>query len=119
MIFQLDTTIMTLDHPAQYPLTSNTKLIQTKDRSASGITHVEDFEVTTNEYKYNFVNMGDIDYSKLLDWFLNITNGMMLEFLLTDDLGTQRLVRFLEPTLNFTKDSFQLWSGSFSVEYLS
>jgi hypothetical protein len=116
MIFTLNTTTVTLDSPAQYPLTNNTELIQAKDKSASGITHVESFEVRSNLLSYTFNDVSDADYIKIIEWFVNTVDGMLLTFSLTDDLGVTRIVRFTEPKLNFVKNSFGLWSGSFQVE---
>ncbi len=116
MIFELNGVTATLQYPAQYPMTSNYEIVQARDRSASGITHVEDFEVTTNTMDFNFVNLPDTDYNTLLTWFLDVAVGMLNEFYLTDDLGVTRLMRFTTPTLNFVKDHFNLWQGSFSVE---
>jgi len=116
MIFTLGATVVTLDSPAQYPLTNNTTLVQAKDKSASGVTHVESFDVRTNLFTYSFADMSDADYIKILEWFINTVDGMLTQFYLTDDLGVTRLVRFTEPQITFVKNSHGLWSGSFTVE---
>jgi len=116
MIFTYGATVVTLDSPAQYPLVNSTMLVQAKDKSASGVTHVESFNVRTNLFNYSFVDISDTDYIKIIEFFLNVVDGMLLEFLLTDDLSVTRTVRFTEPTLNFTKNSYGLWSGNFQVE---
>ncbi len=116
MIFEKDGTTVTLDQPAQYPYAQGLTLVQASEMSASGITHVEDFEVKTGTFVHKFSNTSDADYSKILDWFLNTAEGKMYKFNLTDDLGVTRAVRFTESQLNFTKDYYQLWSGSFTVE---
>lgn len=116
MIFEKDGVTVTLDAPAQYPLANSTTFVQAMDRSASGVVHVENFEVQTNSMTYNFANASDADYLKIMEWFVNTTVGMLEQFYLTDDLGVRRLVRFTAPNLNFTKTSYGLWSGSFTVE---
>lgn len=116
MIFNLDTTTVTLEKPAQYPYNEATRLVQAKERSASGITHVESFQVLTGDYTYNFEDMSPRDYTVLMEFFVNVAEGMLNEFNLTDDLNVTRLVRFASPDLEFSKDSYELWAGSFSVE---
>jgi hypothetical protein len=117
MIFTLGTEhTFTFRDPAQYPLGNNTELIQAKERSSSGITHIESFEVQINSFTYNFTNMPQVDYNGLIEWFVNVADGMLNTFELTDDYSITRTVRFLKPTLDFTQNSVGLWDGSFSVE---
>lgn len=116
MIFDLDANHMELASPAQYPQNQNTKLVQAKERTATGVTHVEDFSVRIGTYTYNFVDMSQDDYVLLMDWFVNISEGMVNSFYLTDDFGIERLVRFTTATLSFTNTSYIHWNGSFTVE---
>lgn len=116
MIFELDGYIVELDDPAQYPYAPVTKLVQAKEMSASGITHVEDFSVQTDTFKYNFKNASQSDYEKIMEWFVNTVTGMLTPFNLTDDLGATRNVRFTTSTIPFTSNSYNLWDGSFTVE---
>ena len=116
MIFQLDTYIVELEAPAQYPYEPSTELIQAKDKSASGITHVESFEVQTDTDIYSFKDTSDGDYQKIMAWFINTANGMMNEFSLTNDHGVTKTVRFTTARIKFTQNSFGLWNGSFTVE---
>jgi hypothetical protein len=69
MIFTLGTEVVTLDSPAQYPLQPSYMLVQAKDKSASGITHVESYEVQNNTHIYNFADMSQADYYKILGFF--------------------------------------------------
>lgn len=119
MIFTLGDTVVALSAPSQYPHKEVTELIQGKERSASGITHVESFEVRTGMLTYTFADMSTSDYQLLMGFFINTAEGMLHEFALTDDLGIVRTVRFTSPTLNFSNSSFQLWAGSFTVEQVS
>ena len=116
MIFEKDGLTLEFRYPAQYPMKEDTELVQARDKSSSGVVHVEDFEVKTNSISFTFTNMPDSDYVALIQWFLDVAVGMLNEFYLTDDLNIRRLVRFTTPKLLFIKDSFNLRSGSFSVE---
>lgn len=116
MIFTLDTLIVELDDPAQYPFSPTTELVQARDKSASGITHVESFDVQTDTDTYNFDDMSNEDYQRVMDWFVNTANGMMNEFNLTNDLSVTKTVRFTTSRINFTQNDFGLWRGSFTVE---
>jgi len=119
MIFQLGLLTVELEQPAQYPLTPSVSLIQAKDMSASGITHVESFEVQNTTTTYNFSDISDNDYQAIMSWFINTANGMMNEFELTDDLGGTTTVRFTTPTISFPLTNFGLRSGSFTVESIT
>ncbi|RLC88524.1 MAG: hypothetical protein DRJ03_02635 [Chloroflexi bacterium] len=116
MIFELGADRVELETPAQYPLANETQLVQAKDLSASGITHVESFEVETGKITYVFEDMSDNDYVNVMGWFINTANGMMNKFNLTDDLGVTREVRFTSTRIKFDLNSFRLWYGSFTVE---
>ena len=102
--------------PAQFPQDENTKLIQAKDYSGSGIKHTEDFSVKTGLQTFVFVDFPGEDYLKLLEFFINEANGMMEEFTLIDDLGVSRVGTFTEPEIKFRNTSYDMWSGSFSFE---
>ncbi len=116
MILELGASRVELESPAQYPLGNEKQLVQAKDRSASGITHVESFEVETGKITYNFEDMSDSDYVSVMEWFINVANGMMNKFDLTDDLGVKREVRFTSTRIKFDQNSHLLWNGSFTVE---
>lgn len=116
MIFQLGSLIVELDSPAQYPLTPDIELVQAMEESASGITHVEDFSVQKNTITYNFIDISDADYQAILSWFINVAEGMMNPFSLTDDFGSTSVVRFTTPRISFPKNNFGLRDGSFTVK---
>jgi len=116
MIFELGTNRFETNAPAQYPAVVSTKLIQAKDTSASGIVHVESFNVIENKYTYVFVDASESVYIGIMEWFINIAQGMLNVFTLTDDLGIVRTVRFLDSQLEGNNTAFQLWDITFSVE---
>ena len=119
MYFELGSDTLQLQCSAQYPLTQQYELIQVKERSATGITQTENYEVELNRFTYNFKNMSQNDYQQLLNWFVSIAKGFTNEFYLTDDLGVTRLVRFVDSKLSFNLTSYQLWDGNFTVEETS
>lgn len=119
MIFEKDGIEVELDTPAQYPYKPNTTLSQAKDKSASGVTHVENFELQTDTFTYTFVDASDNDYQKIMEFFVNEAGGMLNTFNLTDDYGTTREVRFTTSALSFQSSSLGLWKGSFTVEAIS
>jgi hypothetical protein len=116
MIFELGSLLVELEAPAQYPHDAGTTLIQARDTSASGVPHIESFEVQTDKSTYVFVDMSQSDYVAVLEWFVNTAEGMLNSFDLTDDLGVTTEVRFTSPEIRFKKNSYGLWSGSFTVE---
>ncbi len=101
---------------AQYPVKLNTEVTQVKEKSASGIIYRSDFAVYTNTVTYSFKNMAASDYQLLVDFFINVVNATMEQFTLTDDIGFIMVCNFAGTKLAFTKDSFELWNGSFVVE---
>lgn len=105
-----------LDCPAQYPLKKNYEIVQAKEKSANGITHVENFSVELKTKIYNFVDMSTEDYNKLLDFFVNVAVASLNTFVLENDLGESENVRFLDNKLNFSLTDYNLYSGSFGVE---
>lgn len=116
MILELGTTTTTLADPSQYPYARDTELIQAKELSASGVTHIESFKVQLNTFTFSFNDMSNLDYIALHEFFVNVAQGMLYEFSLTDDLGVTRLVRFTQPKLAFVTASLGLWQGAFVVE---
>ncbi len=104
---------------SQYPVALNTEIIQVKEKSASGIIYREDFSVRTDTVTYTFKDMQTLDYQNLLNFFLDIVNGTMETFMLTDDSGFVMYCNFTSPKLNFTKSSYELWNGTFTVENAS
>ena len=119
MEFYLDPDTVTLDDPAQYPSSQDTMLVQARERSASGISQVEDFVVQVGTWTYAFKDMSDADYVLLMDWFINKAEGMLNQFQLTDDLGNVNIVRFTTPRLNFITNFLDLWDGKFTVEIIT
>jgi hypothetical protein len=116
MILQFEATTVTLDDPAQYPYKQSKRLVQVKETSASGVTHVENFLIKDNRYRFVFQDMSTADYEALLGFFLDTVKGMANEFTLTDDLGVAHTVRFTSTKLDFSLTSYGLWAGSFEVE---
>jgi len=106
--------------PASFPYSKRSKRIQVKDKSASGISYVEDFSVEENVLSIQFSDLPNLDYVGLLNWHVNIAEGMLYKFDMIDDLGDLYHVRFVSPELKGTMighvDDGPLWSLSFSLE---
>lgn len=115
--------ILTLDDvsvdigPAQYPQAPNTELVQAVDKSATGVTYVEDFSLEIGTITYSFVDMRVEEYILLLEFFVNTAQGQLNTFTLTTDRNESKTVRFNTPRIGFTETFLDLWSGSFTVEY--
>ncbi len=116
MRFESGSTYFQFEDPAQYPYSPSTKLIQAKDSSSSGMPHVESFLVQTDKWVYQFSDMSDYDHNGLLDWFVNVADGMMNEFTIINDLGVTAVVRFTTDEIKFESNHLGLWEGSFPVE---
>ncbi len=116
MRFESGSTYFQFEDPAQYPHSPTTTLSQAKDGSSSGVQHVESFLIQTDTWTYSFEDMSDNDYNGLLDWFVNVADGMMNEFTLINDLGVTTVVRFTVDELKFRSNYLGLWEGSFPVE---
>jgi hypothetical protein len=121
MKFIYEGTELEFSVPASLPYRNRTKLVQVKDYSASGVTHVEDFEVQAGSFDVTFQEMPHADYVALLDWHVNIAVGMLNSFTFVDDLGEVYNVRFLSPELSGEMtgtgvDNKPLYNISFELE---
>ena len=116
MFFRLGVDSLEVKTPISYPYPKRTELVQAKERSASGLTHIESFDVKTTTRTYSYEDLPTAEFQALVDWFENVANGMEHVFEVTDDLGEQFNARFSSPILNFNLTSHDLWGGSFSLE---
>lgn len=119
MILNKDSITVTLETPAQYPYAPTTTLSQARDKSASGVTHVENYELQVDTFTYTFKDMSESDYIGLMGFFINEAKAQLNTFNLTDDYGVLREVRFTESRLGFLSSFLGLWNGKFTVEALS
>jgi hypothetical protein len=106
----------TFSVPASYPYPRSRKKVQIIDRTASGIHQVETFYVETNTLTINFKDMPDADYQMLLNWFVNVVNGMEKVFDREDDLHDIYQVRFIQPEIKAELIGYDLWDVSFQLE---
>ena len=121
MRFYLDNQELVFSVPASLPYSNRTKLVQVKDYSASGITHVEDFEVVSGSLNITFQELPQNDYTALLDWHVNVAEGMKNVFGMEDDLGQIFNVRFMAPEIagentGTSVDNTPLYSVTFELE---
>ena len=106
----------TFSVPASYPYPRSRKKVQIIDRTASGLHQIETFYVDTNTLTINFKDMPDADYQMLLNWFVNVVNGMEKVFTLEDDLQDQYQVRFIQSEIKAELIGYDLWDVSFQLE---
>lgn len=105
------------DDGASYPASRPIEKMQVQDRTAAGTLHVEDFGVTIQTRVLVFELMSFNDYSALIDWFLNISNGSEKKFDFTDEYGNFfPSVRILDTSIDFTETSLQRYSGTITLE---
>jgi hypothetical protein len=104
-----------------YPYPELIKLVQVKDTTASGTTHVETFDVVITGRTLKFEEMPHDDYQGLIDWFLNIVDGMGEVFEFYDDAGDFYNVRFASEKISFSMigasvDDEPVWAGTVALE---
>jgi hypothetical protein len=116
MFFRLGVDSLDIRTPISYPYPQRKEIVQAKERSASGITHIESFDVTTTTRSYSYEDLPTDEFQALVNWFENVANGMENVFEVTDDLGEQFDARFTSPILDFNLTGHDLWGGSFALE---
>ena len=121
MKFQLEGETWDSIYPASLPYVFEQEVVQAVDKSASGVTHVESFNVQTDRMTVNFDNMEHPVYEALVNWFITTSNGAEKTFTVTDDLGNVFTARFTSSKLKFQNtgvgaNNVPLWSGSFKLE---
>ncbi len=101
---------------AQFPYGDDVELVQVKERSASGVPYVENFNVQIDRRTYAFVDMLQEDYVRMMEFFLNTVNGIMNVFTVEDDIGDTFTARFDKPIKSFKLTSYRKWQGVFTLE---
>jgi hypothetical protein len=119
MIFDFGGTIYEPDCPASYPGNGGTELIQAKEKSSSGIVHVESFNVKSKIQEYTLEELTLTDYLDFMDFFVNVVGGQMEEFEFTNDYGETETVRFTSSELSHQNTEYNMYSVGFSVEAVS
>jgi hypothetical protein len=104
---------------AEYPYEPKTEMVVAEERTASGVRHVEHYNVEIGTMTFNFKLMPDDIYRKLVDWFLNVAVGPLHEFELINDFGDSFMVKFSDKTIEFRNVDYNIWSGKFTVEVVT
>ena len=116
MKFYTDFETFEFSNPAQYPATSPVEMQQVRDRTAGGTTHVETYAKPLRARTLVFDEMSEVDYLGLLNWFVNVVNGMADTFNFQDERGNDYPVKFSNRSINFQETSYKRYKGSISVE---
>lgn len=92
------------------------EIVQAKERSASGIPHVESFGVLLQSRTINFDSIPLEEYVELLNWFVNVANGQENNFYFFDERNDMFVVSFSASTLNLPETSYRRFSGAVVLE---
>lgn len=88
-------------------------------RTAGGTVYVYDRGVETYEAELAFQSLTDDEKTDLTDFFDDVTDGCGQAFTYSDSNGAARTARFLEPRLEFTKVSANVWDVRVRLELSS
>lgn len=110
---------LVFENPAQYPAQRPVELMQVRERSAAGTSHVETYSSPIPRRALMWNSMGQQDYINVLDWFLNIAQGMQNPFWFEDERGDVFYVRFEDRTINLKEVTFERYTGSLNLEILN
>lgn len=116
--FVLDATTVTLPEP---PPGTPVRAVRRDviGRTAGGTVYVYEKGVETFEVELAFESLSDGEKTTLTDFFDDTTDGCLNTFTYTDSNGTARTARFLEPHLEFTKVSANVWDVRIRLELSS
>ena len=101
-----------------YPAKRKHEIMQVTDRTAAGTLQVETLGIQLKTRTISFKLMSLIDYTALVDWFLNVVNGGETTFDFTDEYGDVGEVRITDSVLDFSETSLNRFSGSIKLEYV-
>lgn len=116
MRFYTDTAELVFADPAQYPAGRPVELMQVRDRTAGGTSHVETYSTPMRTRSLNFQLMPESDYLGILDWFVNVALGMANTFNFEDERGDVFLVRFNNRKLDLKETKFNRFAGTVELE---
>lgn len=119
MRFYTDTEEYVFKDNSQYPAHRPVTMMQVKDKSAGGVTHIETYALPVPLRILTFALMGHEDYQGSYNWFMNVANGMANIFNFEDERGAIFTVRFNSPTFSLREISYLRYAGSLPLEILS
>lgn len=116
MKFFTDEVEFVFENPSQYPSRSPVEMMQVSDRTAAGTLRVETYAKPIKKRVLNFIDMSLYDYQGLLNFYLNVVNGMEIKFSFEDERESIFSVSFQDRIINFQETSFNRFSGSITLE---
>jgi hypothetical protein len=95
------------------------QLTQAMDRTAGNVLHVEKLGAPIERIPLNLKQLSYDEFLLLRNWYLNIADGAMNSFTLTDNYGVDHTVRWVDGSLNFPPDQWDMWSGGILLEVVA
>ncbi len=117
--FELSPHVLQFTCGSEYPSSSKEELVQVHDRSASGGLKVEGYGVKIRQRTLVFEHMPRADYDALVDWYYNISQGALLEFEYTDEMGATNTVKIITGSMSFSEVYLDTWSGALELELIT
>lgn len=118
MKFEIDGYTFEFEADAEYPAGRRVETSQARDRLASGKIRIENYNFYYKTRRLNFLTMSQNDYNSLIDFFINKTDNGTKEFSFTDEYESVGIVVFVDPYIDFNETDFDIFEGSFSLEYI-
>ncbi len=118
MKFESTPHILQFEAGGDYPATRTNRVFQVRDRTAGGQLKVETLGIQNKTRVLVFNLMSKVDYTALIDWFLNVVNGGEVDFEFTDEYGDTGTVKITDNILDFTETSLERYSGTLNLEYV-
>ena len=93
MRFTLGANVLVFEAGGTYPAKRTIEKMQVIDRTADGSLQVETLGIVIRTRVLSFALMSLVDYTGLIDWFLNIVDGGATSFTFTDEYGDSGAVK--------------------------
>lgn len=116
MRFYTDTREFVFQDASQYPTSRPVEMYQVTDRTAGGTTHTETYARPISTRTLKFELMPESDMLGMMDWFVNVVNGMADSFNFEDERGDTSVVKFNAKKLSPTEVSYMRYSMSVGLE---
>lgn len=102
-----------------------TEKVQSSVRTGNGVKFSQTWDFSINSKTFKFTGMSETNLALLLDFHLNIVNGIAEPFTLEEDNGDNYDCKFTDKKINFTYDKnvilegvaeTEIYNVSFSIE---
>lgn len=114
-VFTLDENVLTFSQ--FFEVQSNpVQLTQAMERTAGNVLHVEKLGQPVIRHRVDLKQIDYLEFSSLQSWYMDIADGAVNSFTLTDNWGYSYTVVWIDGTMNFRPDQHDLWSGSITLE---